>query len=222
MADVIRRPRRALRAAAALAVLLLAPGCGLFKPASPEIATGGRGLVGNYTHPESCLSYMKLGIEQKGAGGLQLYIGALADTSIDLVGFHALFDPADWNSALSSNPPDDWDLGYERDFFNNFALKRSYPYLMIWTPDSLNWDDKSDDNAWTLYRHYEVFSLETTQGGVDSVLFAVGYAELHFIRVSASRWALRIWKDRIDPMIGANPANELWRTMGYRRLKPSG
>ena len=220
MGTVIRRPLHALGAAAALAVLLLAPGCGLFKPASPEIG-GGKALIGDYTSPDACLSTMKLGIENKGKG-LQVYIGALADSSIDKVGFHAWFDPADWNSAQNSNPPADWDLGYERDFFNNFAIKRSYSYLMVWAPDSFHFDNNTGDDQQLLHRHYEVFSLEPTQGGVDSVLFAVGYADLFFVRLSAARWVIRRWDDRIDPVIGANPANELWRTIGYRRLKPSG
>ena len=60
-----------------LLALLLA-GCGLFKPTSPEVGNSGTALLVSYADPETCLSYMALGIENKDNVGLTAYTGALA------------------------------------------------------------------------------------------------------------------------------------------------
>jgi len=220
MATVIRHRRRGLGAnLVSLLPLLLLAGCDMFRPARPELGGKGSSVIANYSSPDSCLRYMKLGIEAK-AKGQELYIGALADTTVDKVaGFRAWFDPA--VERLFTFQRDAWLLGDERDFFNDFITKRSYPYLMEWQRDTLNWDDRGDAQA-VLHRHYQVFSIEPTQQGQDSLLIAVGYADLYFIRISPSRWALRRWDDRVDPAVGAQPQDSWQQSFGYRRLRAVG
>ena len=224
MATVIRPRRRTLGAGlAGLLALLLLAGCDMFRPALPEIGGKGPSVIANYSSPDSCLHYMKLGIEAK-AKGQELYIGALADTSVDkLAGFRAWFDPA--VERLFTFRPEAWLLADERDFFNRFIVKSSYPYVMQWQRDTLITDDRADRGGGTyavLHRRYQVFSIEPTQQGEVSLLIAVGYADLYFIRISPSRWALRRWDDRVDPLVGAQPQDPLQQSFGYRRLDRSG
>jgi hypothetical protein len=219
MATVIRPRRRAIGAGlVGLLPLLLLAGCDMFRPALPEMGGTGTSIIANYSSADSCLRYMKLGIEAK-AKGQELYIGALADTTVDRAGFRAWFDPA--VERLFTFRPDAWLLANERDFFNDFITKRPYPYLMEWQRDTLNWDDRGDAQA-VLHRHYQVFSIEPRQGGQDLLLIAVGYADLYFIKVSPSRWALRRWDDRVDPAVGAQPQDSWQQSFSYRRLATSG
>lgn len=202
---------------AGLAALLLA-GCGLFELTSPEVGDGGSTLLASYADPESCLKYMAIGIERKDNVGLTAYIGALADSTNDGVGFHAFFDAAVWN-AYTGVRPDDWDLDHEEtQFYPAFISLRSDTLDMSWLPDEDHpLDEIVDDNHVILHRKYQVMAISST----TSLLIAVGYADLHFTRVSASRWALARWQDRVDPDIGVNPENEMWRTFGYWRLNLS-
>jgi hypothetical protein len=216
----MRHPgRRAARAALRLGLLgLLAlplAGCGLFQPTSPEVGDSGTTLLPSYADPESCLKYMAVGIEYKDNVGLTAYIGALADSAGDGVGFHAFFDAAVWN-AYTGVKPDDWDRGYEEtQFYPAFIALRGDPYDMEWLPDEDNpLDEVVDDDHVILHRRYQVHALSTN----ESLLIAVGYADLYFTRLSASRWALTRWQDRVAPDIGVNPVNEMWRTIGYWRL----
>jgi hypothetical protein len=197
-----------------LMALLLA-GCGLFKPTSPEVGAGRSALIVNYADPESCLAYMALGIENKDNVGLTAYTGALADSSADGVAFHAFFDAAVWN-AYTGVKPDDWDLDHEEtQFYPAFIALSSETYKMEWLPDVEHpLDETIDSDHVILHRKYEVHAISSTQ----SLLIAIGYADLYFTRISASRWALARWQDRVDPSIGVNPSNEMWRTFGYWRL----
>lgn len=214
MGPVIRW--RGAGAALALGGLaLLVAGCGLFEPTSPEVGSTGEVLLANYSDPESCLAYMALGVERKDNVGLTAYIGALADSASDGVGFHAFFDAAVWN-AYTGIKPDDWTLSYEEtQFYPAFIALRSDSYDMRWLPDEQHpLDETIDSDHVILHRKYEVYALSTN----ESLLIAVGFADLYFTRVSASRWVLTRWQDRVDPDIGVNPADEMWRTFGYWRL----
>jgi hypothetical protein len=211
--------RRLLGALAGLALLaMLLAGCGLFEPTSPEIGDTGEVLITDYSTPEKCLEYMAIGIGRKDNIGLDAYIGALADSSTDGVGFHATFDAAVWN-AYSGIKPDDWNLGRERtQFYPAFAALRSERYRMEWVTDSIHSiDEEPDPTHKILHRQYRVWAL----GETDSLLIAVGFADLYFASISSSRWALTRWDDRVAPYVGVNPANEMWRTFGHWRLNLS-
>ncbi len=213
-----RRAYRPLRAGLALGLLaLLLAGCNLFKPATPEVGGGGATLLPNYATPESCLRYMKIGIERKDNLGQNAYLGALADSMADGLGFHAFFDPAVWN-AYDGIRPADWNLGYEAQFLPLYFSVKLSPYEMKWLPDEVYPYDylSPEGDRMILHRRYEVRALQ--QAPVDTLLITVGYADLYFARISASRWALYRWEDRVDLVIGARPAIDEQRTFGYRRL----
>jgi hypothetical protein len=198
-----------------LAALALA-GCGLFKPTSPEVGNTGTTLLVSYADPENCLKYMAIGIERKDNVGLTAYIGALADSlGGDGVGFHAYFDAAVWN-AYTGLKPADWDLDHEEtQFYPAFIALRTDSLDMQWLPDEQHpLDETIDSDHVILHRQYKVLAISAT----ESLLIAIGYADLYFTRISASRWALTRWQDRVDPAIGVNPTNEMWRTFGYWRL----
>jgi hypothetical protein len=171
----------------------------------------------SYAHPESCLRYMQLGIERKDNVGLNAYLGALADTTTDGPGFHAFFDPAVWN-AYNGIRPLDWSLEYEAQFLPLFFSLKLSPYEMKWLPDEVYPYDylSPEGDHMILHRRYEVRTLQ--QSPADTLLIAVGYADLYFARISASRWALYRWQDRVDPAVGAQPADPDHRTFSYRRL----
>lgn len=212
----MRHPPPALRAGLLLGALaLLLAGCGLFRPTSPEIGAGQSTLLASYADPESCLKYMAIGIERKDNVGLTAYVGALADSAGDGVGFHAFFDAAVWN-AYTGVKPDDWDLDHEEtQFYPAFIALRTDTLDMEWSTDEQHpLDETIDSDHVILHRKYEVHAISAT----ETLLIAIGYADLYFTRISASRWALTRWQDRVDPAIGVNPANEMWRTFGYWRL----
>ena len=120
-----------------------------------------------------------------------------------------------WN-AYTGVKPDDWDLDHEEtQFYPAFIALRADTYDMEWLPDEQHpLDETIDSDHVILHRQYEVHSVSST----ESLLIAIGYADLYFTRISASRWALTRWQDRVDPAIGVNPSNEMWRTFGYWRL----
>jgi hypothetical protein len=209
---------RLLRAGLALGLLaVLGGGCDLFKPATPEVAGGGPTLLASYATPESCLRYMQVGIERKDDVGKGAYLGALADSTTALLGFHAFFDPAVWN-AYDGIRPADWNLDYEAQFLSLYFSLRPNPYEMKWLPDEVHPYDylSPEGDRMILHRRYEVRALQPSPA--DPLLITVGYADLYFARISASRWALYRWEDRVDPDIGAQPTVDDYRTFGYRRL----
>jgi hypothetical protein len=160
---------------------------------------------------------MQIGIERKDNLGQTAYLGALADTTKDGLGFHAFFDPAVWN-AYNGIRPADWNLDYEAQFLSVFIRSYGDPYKMEWLEDMdypIANEDKGEDSR-ILHRRYKVWALR--QSTADTLLIAVGYAKLSFAKISASRWALVLWEDRVDPAVGAQPAVDDQRTFGYRRL----
>jgi hypothetical protein len=88
----------------------------------------------------------------------------------------------------------------------------------MWLPDSVYPYDYTNPGGdrMILHRRYEVYALQ--QSPADTLLITVGFADLYFAKISPSRWALYRWEDRVDPRVGAQPANEDHRTFGYRRL----
>ena len=219
MGTVNRRVSRRFRAGLALGLLaVLIAGCDLFKPATPEVGGGGCTLHPSYTSPEDCLRYMQIGIELKDDCGKEAYLGALADTATDGRGFHAFFDLAVWN-AYAATRPADWDLSLEGEFVSRFSQSYPYPYRMRWLEDP-DYPISNEDNGETTrirHRRYEVWALR--QSTADSLLIAVGYAKLTFVNISASRWALTLWEDRVDPNVGFPPTQYPdQQCFGHRRL----
>jgi hypothetical protein len=218
MGTVTRRALRPLCAGVALGLLAaLVAGCNLFRPASPEVGGGGPTLLPRYDRPESCLRYMQVGIERKDDLGRGAYLGGLADTTKDGLGFHAFFDPAVWNTYAGIRPAD-WNLDYEAQFLSLFFSVKPSPYQMKWLPDEVYPYDylSPEGDRMILHRRYEIRALQPPPA--DTLLIAVGYADLYFARISASRWTLYRWQDRVDPAVGAQPAVDDQRTFGYRRL----
>jgi hypothetical protein len=221
MGTLTHRGARPFRAALVLGLLaVLVAGCDLFKPAKPEIGVGGSTLLPSYAHPESCLAYMKFGIERKDAVGQDAYLGALADTTKDGAGFHAFFDLAVWNAYKAAYPdesPDFWGLSREATFLSSFFSVLLCPYQMKWLPDQdYPYDVTPDADHMLLRRRYEVRALQKPPA--DTLLIAVGYADLYFTRISAARWALTRWQDRVDPAVGAQPDSSEQQSFGSRRL----
>jgi hypothetical protein len=220
MGTLTRRTSRPLCAGLAIGLLaVLVAGCDLFKPASPEAGSGEFTILPNYTSPESCLEYMRIGIERKDNVGQDAYLGALADTTTDGVGFHAFFDLAVWN-AYTGPKPADWGLAHEAQFLSTFIRAYGDPYKMEWLEDMdypIANEDKGEKSR-ILRRRYKVWALR--QSTADTLLIAVGYTELHFTWISASRWALIRWQDRVDPAVGAQPSGAAadQQTFGSRRL----
>ena len=148
--------------------------------------------------------------------GREAYLGALADTTTDYLGFHAFFDPAVLN-VYPGIPPADWDLQHEAQFLAVFLRSYADPYEMKWLFDEDHpYDGMPDVDHMILHRRYEVRAVR--QSPADTLLIAVGYADLYFARVSASRWALYRWEDRVDPAVGVQPADPDQQTFGSRRL----
>jgi hypothetical protein len=216
----MRRPGHPLRAGFVLGLLaVLVAGCDLFKPATPEVGVAGVALIPSYAVAESCLRYMQVGIERKDVAGQDAYLGALADTTTDGIGFHAFFDEADWRAYTGAEKPADWDLRHEAQFLPVFIRSYGDPYEMKWLQDEVHPydDDPPDPDHRILHRRYEVRALR--QRTADTLLIAVGYADLYFARISASRWALYRWQDRVDPAVEAQqPKDPDQQTFGSRRL----
>lgn len=189
--------------------------CNLFRPAVPEAGGVGRIVPTNYRDPDATLATLALAIEDKGRGnGQSVYLGGLADSTTDGRAFHAFFDPAVLSRFQPGQIPPDWNLTYERNFYSNFARFRTGEYGVHWFPDDPNPDQFEFDTA-TLHRKYEIY--ERIDGG-DSLLIAIGFADLYFISHSGD-WVIARWQDRVDPTRGANPRNPDEVAYGFRRLE---
>ncbi len=219
MGTVIRRGSRPLRAVLAFGLLaVLAAGCDIFRPASPQVGGVVSTLLPNYAAPESCLYYMRVGIERKDNVGQAAYLGALADTTADGQAFHAFFDPVVLNAYVQGGgtAPGDWDLRHETQFVSVFVRSYSDPYLMEWLENEkipISNDILSDTQA-IMQRRYRVWAVRQATG--EALLIADGYARLTFARISASRWALVLWEE--DPAITKQLTDKNPKTFGYLRL----
>ena len=214
-----RLPRFALLALAWLAATGHVGMCDLFRPATPERGGTGNVILTNYTDPDSTLATMARGMAAK-ADGRDAYMGGVADTIRDSRSFTATFDPAvlaRYNSQPNAVPGyDPWTTDLERTVFLNFIQYKSGEYAMTWGPDTFNpIDDRQPDSA-VLHRSYQITArLDPT----TTLIIAVGYADLTFVRTASGRWAITRWDDRVDPAYGgANPSNPDQVPYGWRRL----
>jgi hypothetical protein len=214
-----------LRLAVAMLVALPLAGCGLFNPAEPEPAPAFTGPPPSYADPDATLETIALSIELQGAGNsafnVDAYMDAFANAaSGDGADVVMLFDPAD--VALFPNVATAWSPAREREFYGDFIARYPYAYSMAWI-DLPN--DPPDDNQSTprlVYRRYEVHAHISD---TDSVLIAVGLADLEFRSGSGGRWVISKWTDKVDPAIGSPPqppAENDNRSFGWRRLDSQG
>jgi hypothetical protein len=217
--------RRALtRTLPRLTLLLLAwftvsghalSGCkGLFKPAVPDPPTGPPVQL-NYSSPEASLQTMSEGMAAKGQGA-SAWLGAFADSvsPTDDFGYHQIFDPNDLASFVQSGgtAPIDWGWSKEQAFFLEFiGLRPSDNYVAVF--DSLDFPQdppRGADEA-LLYRSYKVVA-KPVEGG-DTLIIAIGIADLTFKRTGTNQWLIARWVDHVDVGAGTEQI-----TLGRRRL----
>ena len=220
MGPVIRR--RGMRhgpAVLAVAALFGLPlvGCNLFKPTDPEPPSSRVVLRTDYSFPDSTLRTIALAIADKGENGRLAYLNALADTTRDGRGFHAIFLPEVVRRFQAANAtiPDDWNRDRESRFYFNFVAKQPGAYGMSWELDVRDPDliDETAGSA-TLYRRYEV---QAALVGGSSVTLALGFARLDFILATGNRWVIIRWEDRLPPAPPGDYPDDL--TFGSRRLE---
>ena len=221
----VKQPGAARRLPAGLGCLLVTAivacgGCDYFRPAVPETSTLGSGIIPNYRQPDSTLTTLARGIQDKGrTNGLAAYIGGFADSTNDGREFHAFFDPATVNRMQQRgiSPPDDWNRGHEeQDFYPRFVTLSTVPaeaeYLVTWIKDPTPGEDDYGSETATLYREYRVYGIL----GGETQHIARGFASLYFVKVS-SKWLLVRWDDREATNADLASGELCW---GQRRLEP--
>lgn len=224
-------PRPIVRGLARLALLALVwctltggvfSGCrGLFTPAIPEPPKGDPVIL-NYRSPTLTLLTMAEGMRAK-TDGRAAWLGAFADSSRpeDGPAYHQFFDDRDVvnfrRASGGLEPPADWRLDLEEEFFLDFLnLRPSDDYRAAFEPVEQVPDPATFEDVVTLYRHYQVDAI-----GLDETArtIAIGYAYLTLTRVSTDRWLITRWQDGIDPQIGDLPSDSDLQTLGRRRLE---
>ena len=201
---------RGLRAAALTGGLLLAAGCGLFTPATPDPPGGtgpGTSLPILTIDPESALVSVVRGLITKNQS---LYLHGISDSAISTdVSFHAFFDPQDlfdYQNQTGSLPPSDWRYVDEETFLPQFTGLRPVTYDVYFTQDPNRPDDLIDpDSDVIFYRRYRIWA--------QAEPLAVGIADIRIQRVGVSgEWKIVQWVDLRDTTASAV------RTFGRRRL----
>ena len=218
------RPDRHSRpfATAIVALLVLLPlGCvNPFKPADPEPPSGDV-VPEKFGTIEELLNTMAKGIESRSTTGTDAYLHALAEsTKVGDRAFRAFYDPTVkqiWLTAPQHIAPEPWDITLERRLPSYLFTKRpgAAAYQFQWTTDITSpIDDIGSDTA-LVHRHYQL--LAAPKSGVVETI-AIGIADLS-LEFDGSRWSLFRWNDRVDPNVGATPANPEDRTFSWRRLE---
>ncbi|HTO90242.1 MAG TPA: hypothetical protein VMJ70_03855 [Candidatus Sulfotelmatobacter sp.] len=200
-----------------LGTALLGAGCGLFKPASPQLPSGSA-LIGRYTDPDTTLATMALAIADKATtNGQSVYMHGYADSTVDGVDYHAFFDPATVARFTSGGhaPPDlNWGVRYEQNFYVKFAqLLPGASYEFVWQADPSAPEDDRQPTTALLHRKY--LALGVLAGSDSAVVLSRGYTDLAFAKLNGD-WKIVRWQDREDPAANIN-AGEL--SFGQRRLE---
>jgi len=226
MDPVTGRPRRiaALLACFVCASGVLAGCTNLFAPRTPERPSQ-EGVPTNYSVADSTLETMARAIEAKAGGNARsAYLGALAVSQTDGHDFYAYFDPAAaarWQAVTGGTLPDPWGLDREEIFFGHLSGLRGQRYDFAWLVDV---DHPNDEDLGPtqrlLHRQYVLTALPEGVGAPDTI--AIGYADLTFIKSqTADKWVISRWQDRVDPAVGAFPANPDQLSFSARRLEIS-
>lgn len=202
--------RAARLAALAIAAVMAATGCDLFKPAEPE-APVGEALVGDYSSPERTLETVAQALEAKATrNGTDVYLKAFADPDLDAGrSFVATFDPATLlgYTGLVPNP---WGIDEEQLFYNGATgSDGNSSWQMQWSSsDQLG--DPTEVDTDTLRVRHRAYLLARVVNGASSAM-AAGHARLRFIRNSRG-WVIVRWEDHEDVDFGgATPSYGLLR-----------
>lgn len=211
-----RRAVPALLAALALAVA----GCANpFTPATPE-PPDENGVVQDYSTPAKLLSTLAAAIESKGPAGRLAWTDAMADsTGPSTRAFYAFHDArvlSAWKLSTPVAPPDPWDLELEKRFYDRFIALYNGAYVMVFETDNTSPTDVVDETAGTALLHRKYYVAADVSGA--AAVFAIGYVDLNLVKYQ-DRWFVTRWQDRLDPLIGVDPADPDNVTLGWRRLE---
>lgn len=219
MAALIRLLRRA--APAALAALALAvSGCtNPFAPATPE-PPDPSGIREDFSTPAKLLQTLEAAIANKGPAGRLAWTDAMADsTGPDTRAFYAFQDPRVLSAWLLSSPvapPDPWTLELEKRFYDKFVTLYDGEYAMAFDTDDTSPNDVIDESAGTALLHRKYYVAATVSN--SAVIIAIGYVDLYLVKYDG-RWFVIRWQDRLDPLVGVDPAEPDSRALGWRRLE---
>lgn len=218
------RDRNRARPGSALlvAMLLLLPlGCvNPFKPADPEPPSGDA-VPEKFGTIEDLFDTIAKALENRHTSGADAYLHALAEsTTAGNRAFRAFYDPAVkqiWLSDPRHIAPEPWDITLERRLPSYLATLRPQAgaYLFQWGTDNGSPQDDIGPDTALVHRTYQL--LASTASG-DPEIIAIGIADLS-LQFNGTRWSVFRWNDRVDPKVGANPANPDHRTFSWRRLE---
>lgn len=206
-----------LARAAGLALVVSIAGCvNPFAPATPETPAGGS-VIEDYSSPERLLSTLVSAMQDKGTAGGLAWNNAMADsTGPNTRAFYAFHDPivlSDWDNAPGTDPPSEWTLDLERQFYEKFVAAFSGAYQMSFTKDLTSPSDEPGTETALLHRHYVVYSVENDL----ATPIARGYVDLYLVYYDGRWWIVR-WQDRLDSEVGVHPSDQTSYTLGFRRL----
>lgn len=196
-------------AAALAALLVLAPGCGLFRPTEPEPPSGGV-VQTDYSDPDATIGTLARAIGDKGATtGASAYLDGLASTARDGVEFNAIHLPSVVQALQGTvTIPNPWTHALESSFYQRLIDIDDAAYQMTWEKDQ-RFSGQDIDNPDDAVRN-QIYTVVSESG-----IIAKGYAKLSFIRSENNRWVITVWEDR-----DLEPGDDLNLTFSMLRLKP--
>lgn len=218
----LTRPRPASRwlLPTALALALAGGGCtNPFAPATPEPPDSG-GIVEDFSTPAKLLSTLEAAMSNKGPAGRLAWRDALADSVGDGTrAFYAFQDPrvlSAWLLSSPVTPPNPWTIDNETRFYDRFIGQFDGEYVMTFDRDDTSPLDDIRDAEGTALLHRKYYVAATNAS--TTLIVAVGYVDLYLVKYQG-RWFVTRWDDRLDALIGVDPADPNNRTLGWRRLE---
>lgn len=221
MAALTRIPGRAARPLLlALALAIAAAGCtNPFAPATPESPDAG-GIVEDFSTPAKLLGTLEAAMGNKGPSGRLAWRDAMADsTGAGTRAFYAFQDPrvlSAWRLSSPVTPPDPWTIDNETRFYDKFIGQFDGEYVLVFDKDDTSPKDDIDESAGTALLHRKYYVGATASS--TTLIVAIGYVDLYLVKYQG-RWFVVRWDDRLDPLIGVDPADPNNRTLGWRRLE---
>jgi len=191
-----------------VALLVLAPGCGLFKPTEPETPRGSV-VHTDYTSASATLATLARAIQDRGATtGQSAYLDGLAD---DFLATH-LASVVQRFEDQNRPPPPQWTRNEESRFYAfltdpNFATGS---FTMRWTADDRHADEEIEEAERAILAR--TYSITRTVNGVPDTL-AFGYATLTFRLIPPDKWVVTLWQER-----DLEPGDDETLTFSWLRL----